>query len=223
MVVIKSKSTLLAIALCLGATSAFAQDESLDSSFTVFGSMRTGGEFSEMDSDVTYDASDSSAYGLIWNTRSKRNTEWEVYFSHQPTDVERLGGIINPPKFDLDIYNLQIGGTYLFDSQGVQSYLVMTLGGAHIKADSEAGDSESYFSGSIGLGLKFFESKRVGLRLEGRVNGMLVRDGRVNGMLVRDNSRIFCRTGPDLNACLVEIEGDFFTQFEIMAGITFRF
>ena len=213
MVVRNFQRILLAIALCLGATSAFAQDQSLDSSFTVFGSMRTGGEFSEKDTDITYDASDSSAYGLIWNTRHDGNTEWEVYFSHQPTDVEREGGTLDIPKFDLDIYNLQVGGTYLFDSQGVQSYLVMTLGGAHIKADSEAGDSETYFSGSIGLGLKFFESSRVGLRLEGRVNGVLV----------RDNSRIFCRTGPDLNACLVEIEGDFFTQFEVMAGITFRF
>ncbi|MGI9199726.1 MAG: hypothetical protein ACR2QL_01605, partial [Woeseiaceae bacterium] len=123
MVVRNSKSLWLAIALCLSATSAFAQEQSLDSSFTLFGSMRTGGDFSEKDSDITFDASDSSAYGLIWNTRNDGNTEWEVYFSHQPTDVERQGGVLNPPKFDLDIYNLQVGGTYLFDSQGVQSYL----------------------------------------------------------------------------------------------------
>ena len=73
MVVRNLKTIWLALALCLGATSAFAQEESLDSSFTLFGSMRTGGEFSEIDSDITFDASDSSAYGLIWNTRHKHS------------------------------------------------------------------------------------------------------------------------------------------------------
>ena len=213
MVVTKTTKIILAGLLCLGAPLAVAQEKPLDSSFTVFGSLRTGGEFQEEDSDVTYDAADSSGYGLIWNTRSDGNTEWEVYFSHQPTDVERVDPQLDSPDFDLDIYTLQLGGTYLFDSKGVQTYLAMTLGGTHMKADSEAGDSETFLSGSIGLGFKFLESQRVGLRLEGRYHGVLV----------QDNSKLFCRTGPDLNACLVEIEGDFFSQFELFAGVTFRF
>ena len=213
MVVSKTTKIILASLLCLGAPLAVAQEKPLDSSFTVFGSLRTGGEFQEEDSDVTYDAADSSGYGLIWNTRSDGNTEWEVYFSHQPTDVERVDPQLDSPDFDLDIYTLQLGGTYLFDSKGVQTYLAMTLGGTHMKADSEAGDSETFLSGSIGLGFKFLESQRVGLRLEGRYHGVLV----------QDNSKLFCRTGPDLNACLVEIEGDFFSQFELFAGVVFRF
>lgn len=213
MVVSNRSNNWLALLLCFAATGAAAQDQSFDSSFTVFGSMRTGGEFNEEESDVTFDAKDSGAYGLIWNTRNDGNTEWEVYFSHQPTDVERQDPLVDSPDFNLDIYTLQLGGTYLFNSRGVQSYLAMTLGGTHMKADSESGDSETYLSGSIGLGLKFLESSRVGFRLEGRAHGTLV----------KDNSRLFCRTGPDLNACLVEIEGDFFTQFEVFAGLTFRF
>lgn len=211
--VVRTTKCLLLLILCADATSALAQEQSPDSSFTAFGAMRTGGSFEEEETGIVYDAKDSAAYGLIWNTRSTGNTEWEVYFSHQPTEVQREDPLLDSPEFDLDIYTLQLGGTYLFDSRGVQSYLVMTLGGTHMKADSEAGDSETYLSGSLGLGLKFMESKRVGFRLEGRAHGVLV----------RDNSRLFCRTGPDLNACLVEIQGDFFTQFEIMAGITFRF
>ena len=213
MVVSKTTKIISAGLLCLGASLAVAQEKPLDSSFTVFGSLRTGGEFKEEDSDVIYDAGDSSAYGLIWNTKSDGNTEWEVYFSHQPTDVERVDPAMDLPDFDLDIYTLQLGGTYLFDSKGVQAYLAMTLGGTHMKADSEAGDSETFLSGSIGLGFKFLESQRIGLRLEGRYHGVLV----------QDNSKLFCRTGPDLNACLVEIEGDFFSQFEVFAGVTFRF
>jgi hypothetical protein len=213
MVVNKAARLLPIIAICLIAPAAFAQSNSLDSSFTVFGAMRTGGSFQEEESDVTFDAKDSGGYGLIWNTRQNRNTEWEVYFSHQPTEVERQDPLLVSPTFDLDIYTLQLGGTYLFDSRGVQSFLSMTLGGTHMRADSEAGDSETYISGSIGLGLKFREGERLGFRLEGRAHGVLV----------QDNSRLFCRTGPEENVCAVEIEGEFFSQFEILAGITYRF
>lgn len=199
--------------LCLSGGSVFAQDASLNSSFTLFGALRTGGEFSALESDVTYDAQDSSSYGLIWNTRHKRNTEWEVYFSHQPTEVERREPLVISPRFDMDIYTLQLGGTYLFDGQGVQPFLSMTLGGTHMRADSDAGDSETFISGSIGLGLKFREGERLGFRLEGRAHGALV----------SDKSRLFCRTGPVENICVVEIEGDFFTQFELLAGVTYRF
>ena len=117
--------------------------------------MRTGGEFSALESDVVYDAQDSSSYGLIWNTRQKRNTEWEVYFSHQATDVERRDPLLITPTLAIDMYTLQLGGTYLFDGNGVQPFLSMTLGGTHMKADSDAGESETFISGSIGLGLKF--------------------------------------------------------------------
>ena len=67
--VVKTTKYLLLLILCCGATNVYAQSESLDSSFTVFGSLRTGGEFQEEETDIVYDAKDSSAYGLIWNTR----------------------------------------------------------------------------------------------------------------------------------------------------------
>jgi hypothetical protein len=197
----------------LGTSNAFAQNDALETEFTIFGGLRAGGEMNAEDSDVVYKANDSSSYGLIWNTRHQRNTEWEVYFSRQQTEVELSDPFFILPGIDVDIYTLQLGGTYLFDGKVVRPYLAMTLGGTHVKAESDSGDSDTFFSGSLGFGLKFREGERLGFRLEGRAHGVLV----------SSNSTLFCRTGPDENFCIVQIEGSLFSQFEAFAGVTFRF
>lgn len=213
MVVRISAKYWLLCAVLVGPSNAFAQSDTLETELTVFGGLRTGGEINVEDSDAVYEANDSSSYGLIWNTREKRNTEWEVYFSQQQTEVERNDPLLLRPRIDVDIYTLQLGGTYLFDGKNVRPYLAMTLGGTHIKTDSDSGSSDTFFSGSLGLGLKFREGERLGFRLEGRAHGVLV----------SSNSKLFCRTGPDENICVVQVEGDLFAQFEAFAGVTFRF
>ena len=213
MVVRSSTILWLICAVVLCSSNAFAQSDALETEFTIFGGLRAGGEISVEDSDAVYKAKDSSSYGLIWNTRHQRNTEWEVYFSRQQTEVELSDPFFILPGIDVDIYTLQLGGTYLFDGEGVRPYLAMTLGGTHAKADSENGGSDTFFSGSIGLGLKFREGERLGFRLEGRAHGVLV----------SSNSKLFCQTGPDDNICVVQIEGDLFSQFEAFAGVTLRF
>ncbi len=213
MVVRNSELFWLICVVFLSLSNAFAQSDALETEFTIFGALRAGGEMNAEDPDVVYKANDSSSYGLIWNTRHQRNTEWEVYFSRQQTEVELSDPFFILPGIDVDIYTLQLGGTYLFEGQGVRPYLVMTLGGTHIKADSESGGSDTFFSGSLGLGLKFREGERLGFRLEGRAHGVLI----------SSNSRLFCRTGPDENVCVVQLEGDLFSQFEAFAGVTLRF
>jgi hypothetical protein len=213
MVVRNSAKLCVAGIVFLCASNVLAQSEELDTEITLFGGLRAGGEISIEDSTEVYKAKDSSSYGLIWNTPHQSNTEWEVYFSRQQTEVELSDPFFILPGIDVDIYTLQLGGTYLFEGKGVRPYLVATLGGTHAKADSENGGSDTFFSGSIGLGLKFREGERLGFRLEGRAHGVLV----------SSNSKLFCQTGPDENICLVQIEGDLFSQFEAIAGVTFRF
>lgn len=213
MVVRSSALFWLICVVFLSSSNAFAQSDALDTEFTIFGALRAGGEISVEESDAVYKAKDSSSYGLIWNARHQRNTEWEVYFSRQQTEVELSDPFFILPGIDVDIYTLQLGGTYLFDGKGVRPYLAMTLGGTHVKEDSDSGDSDTFFSGSLGFGLKFREGERLGFRLEGRVHGVFV----------SSNSKLFCRTGPDENICVVQIEGSLFSQFEAFAGVTFRF
>ncbi len=213
MVVRNAAKYCLICVVLLGTSSALAQSEALETQITLFGGLRAGGEISIEESDEVYSANDSSSFGLIWNTPYQRNTEWEVYFSRQQTEVELSDPVLALPGIDVDIYTLQLGGTYLFDGKGVRSYLVATLGGTHAKASSESGGSDTFFSGSIGVGLKFREGERLGFRLEGRAHGVLI----------SSNSKLFCQTGPDSNVCIVQVEGDLFAQFEAFAGVTFRF
>jgi len=202
-----------ALLACFAALSANAQDSRLDSEITAFGGVRVGGEIEVEESNAVYDADDSTSFGLIWNTHYKANTEWEVYYSQQQTEFELSDPMIVVPTIDLDLYTLQLGGTYLFDGESVQPFLSMTLGGTHVKTDADGGDSDTFISASIGLGLKFRQGERLGFRLEGRMHGVLV----------NESSKLFCSTGPEENVCAVEVEGDMLGQFEAFAGVTFRF
>jgi opacity protein-like surface antigen len=190
--------------------------QQLESELTLFGAYRFGGEISveNANSNAVYKADDAPSYGLIWNTQQKANTQWEVYFSRQETQVELSDPLLASPEVDIEQYTLQLGGTYLWDrSKGVQPYLAMTIGGTHIKADAGNGDSDTFVSGSLGLGLKIRPGERLGFRLEGRLHGVLV----------NDSTELFCQTGPDLNFCAVRVQGSLFSQFEIFGGISFRF
>jgi len=213
MVVRSSVIFRLIFVVLMGTSNAYAQSDALDTEFTIFGGLRTGGEFSGEDSDVSYKARDASSYGLIWNKRQSGNTEWEVYFSQQDLEVQQNDPLLTLPDLDVDMYTLQIGGTYLFDGNGTRPFLSMTLGGSHMKVDSDTGESDTFVSGSIGMGLKFREGERLGFRLEGRVHGVFV----------SSNTDLFCYTGPEGSVCAVQIEGSMFSQFEALAGVTFRF
>lgn len=211
--VVTTKRFVLALVAFLAAFAANAQEARLESELTAFGGIRLGGEIEVEESDAVYDANDSSSFGLIWNTRHKANTEWEVYFSQQQTEFELSDPLIVAPTVDLDLYTLQLGGTYLFEGESVQPFLSLTVGGTHVKTNAENGDSDTFISGSIGLGLKFRQGERLGFRLEGRLHGVLV----------NESSRLFCSIGPVENVCAVQVEGDMLGQFEAFAGVTFRF
>jgi len=207
------RHTRLALVLLITATSAIGQE--LDTEFTIFGGYRFGGSVDIMDSDATYEIQDSPSFGLIWNHRQKDNTQWEVYYSQQQTDAELSDPLLADPSVDIDLYTLQFGGTYLWEGDAVRPYLVLTLGGTHIKSTSAAGngDSDTFISGSIGLGFKMQSSKRLGFRLEARLNGVFM----------RDSTRLFCQTGPTANVCAIQLEGDMLGQLETFAGLVFRF
>ena len=92
----------------------------------------------------------------------------------------------------------------------VQPYLAASIGGTRIEA---AGESDTFFSGSIGLGMLISPASRFGIRLEARAHGVFV----------NSDTDLLCRTGPDLNVCFIRVEGDMLSQIETFAGFVFRF
>lgn len=180
---------------------------------TAFGAYRFGGTFEEEATEASYELKDSPSFGLILNLRHKDPTQWEILYSQQQTEAEFTGSTPNDPVVDIDLHVLQLGGTYQFDGEVARPYLAFTLGGTHVRTSSAESRSDTFFSGSIGVGMKFLPTSRVGVRVEARAYGTLV----------SSSTDLFCSTGPDANICAIRLDGTMLSQFETFAGITVRF
>ena len=192
---------------------ALLQAQEAATEITAFGAYRFGGTFEEDETDASYELNDSPSFGLILNFRHKDPTQWEILYSQQRTEAEFSGATTNDPEVDIDLHVLQLGGTYQFEGEVARPYLAFTLGGTHVRTRSAESNSDTFFSGSIGVGMKFLPTSRVGIRVEARAYGTLV----------SSSTDLFCSTGPDLNICAIRLEGRMLSQVETFAGITVRF
>lgn len=190
---------------------ALAQEPAAE--LTPFGAYAFGGTFNVEESDASYKLDDSPAWGLILNFRHRSNTQWEVFYAQQNTEAEFSEASGADPRIDVDIRVLQLGGIYQFDGDKVRPYLSATLGGTHIETDSVGKKSDTFFSGSIGVGFKVLPTSRLGLRFEARAIGTLV----------SNSTDLLCETGPDANVCAIRVDGTLLSQIQTFAGITFRF
>lgn len=180
---------------------------------TAFGAYRLGGTFEIEESPDSYELEDSPSYGLILNFPHRANTRWEIFYSQQSTDATFSDAAAGNTSPEIDLHTLQLGGTYQFEGGKALPYLAATLGATHARAQAEGSESDTFWSGSLGLGVLISPSSRVGLRLEAR------------GHFVFTNSStdLLCVSGPDLNACAIRLTGDVVTQVEAFAGVVFRF
>ena len=203
-------AVLLSIAPCARAQQAEAAFE-----LTPLLGYRFGGTFEIEDSPDSYDIEDSASYGLIMNFPHRANTRWEILYSRQSTEAVYSDPASSNARLDIDSQILQIGGTYQFESESssVQPYLAATIGGTHVKASANGSESDTFFSGSLGLGILVAPNSRVGLRLEARGHATFT----------NSSTNLLCVSGPDLNACAIEVTGDVLTQFETFAGVVIRF
>ena len=200
------------LALLLAAMPVAAADD-LNVEITPFVSYRFGGTFDLEGSTASYEIEDSEAVGLLLNLRHTGNTQWEILYSLQQSSARLRDSTLTAPSVDTDIHVLQFGGTYQGDGEKVRPYVAMTLGGTHIKTSANGSQSDSFFSGSIGVGLNVIPNNRLGFRFEARAYGTLM----------DSSTKLFCQTGPNANVCAVRIDGSLLSQFEAIAGIVFRF
>ena len=208
------KAIYLQVLLCACLVStAQAQDHKVNFELTPFGAYRFGGTFEVEDSSGSYDFNDSSSFGLILNVPHSANTQLEFLYSKQSTEAEFSAATPNDPVIDIDLQTLQLGGTYQFEADKVIPYLAATLGATHVRVSSTGSASDTFWSGSIGVGVLISPHSRVGLRLEARAYGTFT----------NSSSSLLCESGPNFSGCAIRITGDLLTQIETFAGIVFRF
>ncbi len=202
----------VAVALLAAAMpgTALADDEKLGLEITPIGGYRFGGTFQVEDADTSWGVKDSSSFGLIVNLPHDTNTKYEFVYFDQSSDAELDGVTIGRSIVDLDQRTLQIGGTYEWGGDTVRPYLAASIGGTRIEA---AGENDTFFSGSIGLGVLINPDAQFGIRLEARAHGVFI----------NSDTDLLCRTGPDINICAIRVEGDMLSQIDTFAGFVFRF
>ena len=209
------RTTLFACLLLLLATPAPAATDGGARRFelTPFAGYGIGGDFQDVASGSELELDEATTFGLIFNGQVNANTQWEALYLQQSTELATGGLFDNQPILDLDVRYLHAGGTYIFTGERVQPFVAATAGLSRFDPSPADFDSENYFSFSIGAGLRFLPTKRLGIRLEGRLFSTLV----------DSDSEVFCRTGGSENICAIKVNGSLVNQWHAFAGVSFRF
>jgi len=175
--------------------------------------LRGGGEFIDAQTNKKHTLESSEAYGLILSFPYERGKTFEVYYSHQSTQLNSLTlatptptSVVNIP---ITIDYLHFGGTSpISEDKNLQTFVSGGLGFTYLSPDFPDAQSDLRASLSIGFGLKWPMTERIALRLEAR--GLAT--------LYNNNSAIFCNGG-----CTIKVNGNFFMQGEVFAGLGFSF
>ncbi len=175
--------------------------------------LRGGGEFIDVQTNEKRTLESVDIYGLILSFPYERGKTIEVYYSHQSTQLNSLtlttpspASIVNIP---VTIDYLHFGGTApISEDKNLQTFASGGLGFTYLSPDFPDTQSDLRASLSIGFGLKWPMTERIALRLEAR--GLAT--------LYNNNSAIFCNGG-----CTIKINGNFFLQGEVFAGLGFTF
>ena len=175
--------------------------------------LRGGGEFIDVQTDKKHTLESSDVYGLILSFPYERGKNFEVYYSHQTTQLNSLSlvtpapaGVVNIP---ITIDYLHFGGTApISENKNLQTFVTGGLGFTYLTPDFPDSQSDLRASLSIGFGMKWPITKMIALRLETR--GLAT--------LYNNNSAVFCNGG-----CTIKVNGNFFMQGEVFAGLGFTF
>jgi len=172
-------------------------------SITPFTGYRFGGEFEDIDTGTELSLSEEQTYGIVLDWKRNDGEYVEFYYSRQPSSLLASGTL-----FDIDVEYYHLGGKYRMKSNPGAFYLG-SVGLTRFSPGIDGLGAETKFSLGLGVGIETASDKRFGFRLEGR--GF--------GTFIDSSGGIFCGSG----GCIIVSESQVLWQFEVNAGITFRF
>ena len=179
---------------------------------TPIAGFRFGGSFEDNTTGTSLDVSQGESYGIILGLQATDVTWYELFYSYQGTELGEGGLFGGESLFDMDIHYLHLGGTYLFPMERVTPFIGGGLGLTFLSPDGPGLNAKTYFSLSLGAGIKIPVTKTLGLRFEGR--GFAT--------FLPDQTDIFCVSYGGA-VCTVRVQGDVLGQVELLAGISFGF
>ena len=187
-----------------------ASTEKNESSITVYGGDRFGGSVTDATTDATSNLDNGSSFALAVDIGLDSNTQLELFYSQQNTALTSGAFSSRTNNIGLTLHNYQIGGTNFIEEMGRGLYVMGGIGATTAKPDRSGLNSETFFSGNLGIGWMVPLGAHVGLRFEGRGYGILL----------NSRSALFCG---GTNGCTLAIKGSGLFQGEVLAGLSIRF
>ena len=195
----------LVAALVLAASFAGAQ-----SSVTLYGGARGGGEFTDQshgDTTVRLDSGGAASASFDWVFSDGR--QGQVFYSYQRSSLP--GSVANQVgNITVNISYLHLGGRAFLEEgyNASGSYVVGGLGITQLSPSLSGLSSEIRPSLNVGVGYQWMLARNVALRTELRSYVTLI----------NSSGGFFCSGG-----CVVKIRGDSMVQLEGMVGVSFGF
>ncbi len=180
------------------------------SGVTVYGGYRFGGSVTDSTTNSTIDLENGSSVALAVDFGLDWKTQIEIFLSRQNTAL--TSGLFSSQSnnMGLTLYNYQIGGTNFIDEVGRGLYVMGAIGGTTATPDRSGLNSETFFSGNLGIGWMVPLSTHVGLRFEARGYGILL----------NHNGAIFCG---GTHGCTAAITGTALFEGELLLGVSATF
>src|ERR1700676_3123167 len=172
---------MLAMVLAASVHHAHSQDDSSSksgSSLTVYGGDRFAGSVTDTTTDSTINLRNGSSFALALDIGLDQNNQVGMFYSQQNSALASGAFSSKANNIGLTLYNYQIGGTDFIEEVGRGLYVVGGLGGTTVKPDRSGLNSETFFSGNVGIGWMVPIGAHVGLRFEARGYGILLKNNR---------------------------------------------
>src|SRR5260370_12050631 len=153
-----------------------------ESAITVYGGGLVGGSVTDATTNSTRNVDNGSSFALAVDSGLDSNSQVELFYSQQKTAL--TSGVFSPRSnnIGLTLHNYQIGGTNFIDEMGRGLYVMGGIGATTAKPDRSGLNSDTFFSGNLGVGWMVPLGAHVGLRFEARGYGILL----------NNHSAVFC-------------------------------
>jgi hypothetical protein len=158
----------------------------------------------------TINLRNGSSFGLAVDIGLDRSRQVELFYSQQNTALIAGAFSSQANNAGLTLYNYHIGGTAFIEEVGRGLYFMGGIGGTTAKPKESGLNSQTFFSGNLGIGWMVPFGAHAGLRLEARGYGVLL----------NNSSALFCGGAA---GCTIAIKGNALYYGEVLAGVSVRF
>lgn len=182
-----------------------------DSAITAYGAFRSGGNFQNSTTGENLKVESSGTGAIALDLPYDGSRQLQLFLSHQRShlDYTQTAAPKTASTLPLAVTYFHLGGAYFFEGPvGSGPYVVGGLGGTLLALEGDGYGNELRPSMNLGVGYQFMLGKHAALRLEGRFYSTLI----------NSSGGLFCSGG-----CVLQIQGDLFTQGEGMLGVSVPF